>query len=185
MQSTVYINFEYFFNLIYQLLFNGGWRNLGMPVLVWLPVIKVIGITIGLIWLALIVYISLRLIELNKKKIIENITQPVVASKDYTEQFERVMKFIDSDNPSDWKLAIIEADTILDALVARMNYPGENLGERLKAIEASDFLTLNQAWEAHKVRNQIAHEPNHQLNKREARATIELYKQVFQEFDYI
>ncbi len=185
MQPTIYPNFEYFFNLIYQLLFNGGWRSLGAPVIAWLPIIKVVGVVIGLIWLALIIYIIFRLAALNRKKIIENLTERVVPSKDYTEQFERVMKFIDSDNPSDWKLAIIEADTILDSLVARMNYPGDNLGERLRAIEPSDFLTLNQAWEAHKMRNKIAHEPNFGLNKREARATIELYKQVFQEFDYI
>ncbi len=183
--TTIYPNFAYFFKLIYDLLFAGGWREVLGPVLVWLPVIKIGGVIIGLVFLALIIYILFRLAALNKQKIMENLTHPVVASKDYTAQFERVMKFIDSDNPSDWKLAIIEADTILDSLVARMNYPGENLGERLKAVEPSDFLTLNQAWEAHKMRNRIAHEPNFQLNKREARATIELYKQVFQEFDYI
>lgn len=185
MEPTIYLNFEYFFKLIYYFFIAGGWREMGGATLDWLPFVKVGGLVIGFIFLGLIIYILTRLAALKKQNIVEVLTEKVVASKDRTKEFERVIKFIDSDNPSDWKLAIIEADTILDSLVARMNYPGSNLGERLKMIEPSDFLTLNQAWEAHKVRNRIAHEPNFQLNKREARATIELYKQVFQEFDYI
>ena len=67
----------------------------------------------------------------------------------------------------------------------KLGYQGENLGERLKAIEPSDFITLQAAWDAHKVRNQIAHETNFQLSKREVRRVIGLYEQVFREFKYI
>lgn len=101
------------------------------------------------------------------------------------ERWEKVLKYLDSESESDWKLAIIEADTILDDLVESLNYPGENLGERLKNVEPSDFDTLQDAWEAHKVRNRIAHEADYRIGRRDARAVIERFRRVFEEFNYI
>jgi hypothetical protein len=102
-----------------------------------------------------------------------------------SQDWENIISALESDNPADWKLAIIEADTMLDAMVANIGYKGGNLGERLKMIEPSDFLTLNDAWEAHKVRNAIAHEGGYELNKRETQRVIGLYEKVFREFRYI
>ena len=97
-----------------------------------------------------------------------------------------VLESIESEKPNDWRQAIIEADIMLDELVTRMGYRGANLGERLKQIEKSDFTTLELAWEAHKVRNQIAHAgSNYVLTQRDARQTVDLYRQVFEEFFYI
>lgn len=101
------------------------------------------------------------------------------------ERWEKIKQKMDSENPSDWNLAIIEADKILDEMLVAMGYQGENLGERLKKVESSDFLTLNEAWEAHKVRNQIAHEDSFILTKREAKVAISHYESVFKEFNYI
>lgn len=100
-------------------------------------------------------------------------------------RWQRIIALSSSENPSDWRVAIIEADIILDDMVSRMGYPGKNLGERLKCIEPSDFLTLNDAWEAHKIRNMIAHGEGRTLTKREAKKAISLYEKVFKEFRYI
>jgi hypothetical protein len=71
-------------------------------------------------------------------------------------------------------------------MTKKMGYHGDTLGERLNSVEKSDFLTLNLAWEAHKVRNMIAHEgSNYLLTKREAKRVIDLYRQVFEEFEFI
>jgi hypothetical protein len=92
---------------------------------------------------------------------------------------------LSSTNPADWKVAILEADNLLDLMVTRMGYKGANLGERLKAIEPSDFNTLNEAWEAHKIRNKIAHESNYDLTFKEAQTAIAYYEKVFREFEFI
>jgi ribosomal protein L14E/L6E/L27E len=67
-----------------------------------------------------------------------------------------------------------------------MYLPGDTLGERLKAVEQSDFDTIDKAWEAHKVRNKLAHEGgDFILTQREAKRIIALYKDVFDEFRMI
>ncbi len=101
-------------------------------------------------------------------------------------RWQHVEQLIASTNPGDWRMAILEADSMLEEMTIAMNIPGDSLGERLKSIEPSDFLTLQNAWEAHKVRNQIAHQgTNFQLDHRTALATIKNFEVVFQEFRLI
>jgi hypothetical protein len=100
--------------------------------------------------------------------------------------WERIQEFINSGNPSDWRIAILEADTILGQILESMRLPGDSIGEKLKAVEKSDFVTLEQAWEAHKIRNAVAHQGGEFLiSEREAKRVIGLYEAVFREFDYI
>ena len=101
-------------------------------------------------------------------------------------KWEKIENHIESLNENDWKLAIIEADVILNEIINNLHLPGETMGEKMKAVEKSDFLTIDNAWEAHKIRNQIAHEgSDFILTQREARRVIELYRSVFEEFQII
>jgi len=101
-------------------------------------------------------------------------------------KWQLVEKHISSENPSDWKLAILEADIILNELLESMALPGESIGEKLKAVEKSDFTSIEEAWEAHKIRNAIAHEgSDFMITDREAKRVIGLYHTVFDEFDII
>lgn len=93
---------------------------------------------------------------------------------------------IASDHPNDWKLAIIEADIILDETLKNLGYAGISLGERLRGISPNQLNSLDSAWQAHKVRNQIAHEgADFVLTKRVAQDTIKQYKIVFAELGVI
>jgi hypothetical protein len=109
----------------------------------------------------------------------------------YDEQFrgvarstrlQDVLTHSSSDNPNDWKLAIIEADIILDDALKQKGYPGASLGERLKNVAPEQLNSLQDAWEAHKVRNRIAHDgADFVLTKRIAQETINRYQRVFSE----
>jgi hypothetical protein len=101
-------------------------------------------------------------------------------------RWDKVEEYMKSVNPSDWKIAILEADNILDEVVERMGYQGSTLGERMKMIEASDFPYLDEAWQAHKVRNSIAHKgTDYPLTRSEADQTIDIYHRVFRELGYL
>lgn len=97
-------------------------------------------------------------------------------------RLEDMFRHIDSDNPNDWKLAIIEADIILDEALKERGYAGQSLGERLRSISPSQLQSLDDAWQAHKVRNQVAHGgADFVLTKRLAEDTIKQYRRVFAE----
>ena len=97
-------------------------------------------------------------------------------------RIEDIFNHIASDNPNDWKLAIIEADIILDEELKKAGYGGTSLGERLKSISPAQLSSLDFAWQAHKVRNQIAHAgADFVLTHKMAEETIKQYKIVFDE----
>ncbi len=97
-------------------------------------------------------------------------------------RLDDVYKHISSPNPNDWKLAIIEADIVLDDTLKQRGYTGVSLGERLKSISPQQLATLNDAWEAHKIRNRIAHDgADFVLTQRIAEDTINRYRRVFAE----
>lgn len=127
-----------------------------------------------------------KLITLKTKELEKSVVKTITETETREElAWKKITNYLNSTNPSDWKLAILEADTLLDSMILGMGYKGENLGERLKTIEPSDFNTLNEAWEAHKVRNQIAHESSFELSHKEAVRVLTLFEKVFKEFGYI
>ena len=101
-------------------------------------------------------------------------------------KWEHVLHCSDSLNESDWRLAILESDIMLSDILDKLGLPGETMGDKLKAVEKSDFTTLDNAWEAHKIRNQIAHEgTSFMLSQHETKRVVALYRTVFEEFQII
>ena len=101
-------------------------------------------------------------------------------------RWDKVLNLVFSANSANWRLAVIEADSMLDALMDQMSFKGENLGEKLKNADRDRFYGLSLAWEAHAVRNKIAHEgSSFNLSGNEAKRVITLYEQIFREFGYI
>ena len=122
-------------------------------------------------------------LDISEQKVIKG-NNPV--DEVVNERWQKVLVHINSVNPSDWKLAILECDIMLSEILERMGYMQESIGEKLKSIEPSDFTNIEAAWEAHKIRNAIAHEGSDFLiNEREAKRVIGLYELVFREFEYI
>jgi hypothetical protein len=74
-----------------------------------------------------------------------------------------------------YKLAIIEADKLLDHVLKAYNFQGETIGDRLK-IASYRFPRLKKVMWAHRVRNQIVHEANYHVRHGETRLVLKLYK---------
>lgn len=80
---------------------------------------------------------------------------------------------------SEHKLAIIEADDLLSEILKRMGHQGETLGDRLQHLTSPQLSNLEQVREAHKVRNNIVHDPDYRLSLDQARKVLEIYEEAF------
>lgn len=88
--------------------------------------------------------------------------------------------------PKRWKEAIVAADDMLGELLTRLSYFGETTAEQLRHVPEAAFVTLPQAWEAHRIKNFVVQRSsNFILTQREAFRVMKLYEQVFEEFDFI
>ncbi len=154
---------------------------------------KVIAVVITAACLPWVIYSYKKLSEINKAEAKtfgaipkDSFLEEGRVAEKQNERWVRVMEHANSNNPSDWRLAIIEADVMLDELLRIKGFFGEGVGERLKSVGPGEIQNLEAAWEAHKVRNRIAHSgEDFQLSERETRHTIALFESVFLEFGVI
>ncbi len=98
----------------------------------------------------------------------------------------QTLHYVFSSSPGDWKLAIIEADSMLDSLMDQLGFHGESLGEKLRMANQENFKHLTKAWEVHNIRNRIAHEGvAFEISHHEAKRIIAIYENIFRDFAYI
>lgn len=190
-----YLNLEYFFRLIYGSQFTvstgttprvsffstfsewflHAWGIFGLA--------AVLSVLVGL---GVIVYSSVRMYQIKAREDHEKYSTvaPEVAekNKDHS-RWAHIKTLIESAQESDWRQAIIEADIMLEEVLNQAGYTGATVGDRLKTAQ---FPSINDAWEAHKVRNEIAHQGSaYHLDDSFAYRTIQKYERVFKEFGEI
>lgn len=121
---------------------------------------------------------------LNHREREKKIQEGDFASKN--ERWREILNYLFAYTQSDWKLGIMEADSMLEDMLEHLGFRGDNLGDKLKAADQTRFRNLPIAWEVHTVRNRIAHEGlAFEISHYEAKRVIALYEQIFREFGYI
>lgn len=76
-------------------------------------------------------------------------------------------------------LQIMEADKVLDLALRKLHYTG-TLGEKLKRA-GGRFSQANEVWQAHRIRNRIAHEMGATLHENERRKALRVFAQALRE----
>ncbi len=187
------LNIEYIFVKIFEILTKNPIDPSGVPstFLFLIETLAIVGMVVAVVLLVMLVYIRIRLIQVEhfgflakEEKEVAKRRQQEKAAKN--PRWEMILGLASSQNDSDWRRAILEADIILASLLKDKGYPGDTLGEQLKNANPLQFTTIDQAWEAHRMRNAIAHLGEaFPLSERDMRTTIDQYRRVFEEFDYI
>lgn len=108
-------------------------------------------------------------------------------AKEKLSQWQVVLDHVNSESPAEWKIAILEADDILDEILEDQGYVGETVAEKLKTMSRTKIASYDDIWEAHKVRNEIAHGGaiDMDLSKKMARDTIAKFGNAFKELGYL
>jgi hypothetical protein len=91
------------------------------------------------------------------------------------ELWNNVELLMADEREASWAKAVFEADKLLDYTMTLKRVPGNNLGERLKNGRYL-FSNVQAAWDGHKLRNQLAHEVDIKLVRRDAERAVSLLK---------
>ncbi len=101
-------------------------------------------------------------------------------------RWELIENLVTSTSEADWRVAIIEADVLMEEALEHGGFTGGGVGEMLTNAGPKSFSSYQFAWDAHKVRNDIAHEgSNYALAKEDVIRTIGMYRAVLEEFGII
>lgn len=185
-----YLNIEYIFSQVRE------WLNLILSYVLDGETWDLIGLISGLLsvfCIAIITYTLIRTRELRQDER-ERIDQAIADALYKKKQKEKsadprwhyVLSLVESLNPSDWRVAVIEADTMMEEFLRDKNFVGESLSELLKDAQGGGVQYVDDAWKAHLIRNQIAHEgSDFAFNQNEARRAIKMYENFFEELGVI
>ena len=150
----------------------------------------IISIMLSLIFGAAIVYNLIRVVQIRRAEYRHfEAMQHTVAAHDIPKthlRWNRILEQTHGENEQGWRLAILEADIMLNELLDLQGYRGETMSDKLRQVDKSKFNTIDLAWEGHRMRNRVAHEgAAHHLSGRETQRIIDLYEKVFKEFKFI
>lgn len=190
-----FLNLEYFFRLLYEsrLAFLGEGIEPGTALanfLLWIQhvwgVLGLVSFIFSLVAFVILAYSTVRLQQLREAEEHARWSDldPVVEEKrkDHS-RWAHIQSLIESAQESDWRQAIIEADIMLEEVLRQAGYPGTTVGDRLKVAR---FESIQDAWEAHGIRNDIAHQGSaYHVDDNIAYRTIKKYEKVFKEFGEI
>ncbi len=188
--DPTYLNMEYVFDKI---------TSYGQPFLdaitnpnTW-STIGVISALISILALVIIIFSIVRMYEIqvfDKEEIEHEINHALAKDKerdrDLNPQWKYILTLIESPNESDWRVSIIEADTMMEEALKERGLVGNNMSELLEEAKSNGYPSVQSAWDAHLIRNKIAHEgQNFSISQVEGRRVIKLYQNVFEDLEVI
>lgn len=96
-------------------------------------------------------------------------------------RWEEIRKLANSNNPSEWNMAILRADALVGEVLQSLGYQGTTVAERLKVVDPTKMPSLERIWSAHRLRNMIAHDPLEQHTKETIINALRSYEQALRE----
>ncbi|MBN2197876.1 hypothetical protein JW698_01625 [Candidatus Wolfebacteria bacterium] len=99
--------------------------------------------------------------------------------------WDQIQKRLESKKADQLKIAVIEADNILNNFLREAGYKGKNLEERLLKITSVELCNIEELKQVHKTRKKIDTEPEFFLNYGEAKTIVDIYKKALQDLNLI
>lgn len=106
---------------------------------------------------------------------------PAPPEEEAQRQWGHIRDLANSQNPSDWNMAVLRADALLDDILKHLGYEGETMAERLKIVDPTKLSSLDSVWSAHRLRNMIAHDPLEQHTRETIIHALRSYDQALRD----
>ncbi len=148
---------------------------------------------VSIFFIAIIIFSLVRMREIQiheKHELDHEIKEALLRDKETLRnenpRWHYILTLVESPNESDWRVAIIEADTMLDEVLSNKGMEGDTLSEKLEQAKSNGYASIQNAWDAHLVRNKIAHQGSEfALSQVEGRRVIKMYQSFFEELEVI
>lgn len=184
--TPAYLNIEYVFSNIINAL-KPIWDFLTDPQ-TW-STLGILSASITIVCLGVIIFSLVRLVEIqiyDREEIEHEIHKAMLRQKERDRnanpRWHYVQTLIESPNESDWRVAIIEADSLMEEVLKEKGIVGSTVSELLEGAKDSGYRSIQDAWDAHLVRNQIAHQgSDFPISQVEGRRIIKMFQNFFEE----
>lgn len=147
-----------------------------------------IGIYVLVVFVDLVLMLAQRGIGGNVRQILYGMNLPpeiTTKKAKMKARWDKIKKRLESGNEADYKVAIIEADSVIDDLIRRIGYKGENMMERINNIPIGQLDKVDEIKEAHEIRNRVIHEEKFRVNRKTAEEVFTKYEHFLRHFEVL
>ena len=110
---------------------------------------------------------------------------PTIHREVYRARWFEILIKLESEDEKQLKLALIEADKLVDDILKDIGIKGKHLADKLSKIHPEGLESLNDLLEAHRTRNDLLSVPDFALSKEEITETLKLYENFLKEIGVI
>ncbi len=100
-------------------------------------------------------------------------------------KWKKIKKRLERGIEAEDKLAILEADSLLEEFLKKEGYPGETLDEKLEKLTKEIISNIEELREVRKVRMAIIEDPSYKLSHEEALRVISVYEKALKDLQAI
>ncbi len=100
---------------------------------------------------------------------------------DLSKEWKDVVKHAKGEKEAERKMAVIEADDMVDSVLLKIGYSGETLLDKLAKLNKEIIPNIEEVKEAHRKRRDIAYDPNKSISREEAEEIVSVYEEVFKD----
>jgi hypothetical protein len=97
------------------------------------------------------------------------------------QRWQSIVRRTAGDSPDSLRIAVIEADSLVNDFLKQVGYEGEHMADRLSSLDPEEVTTLPRLWHAHRVRNDLVHTPGFYLDPGEAKDMLGTYEDFLKE----
>jgi hypothetical protein len=140
-----------------------------------LTLLKVIGLTLAIIAFIFLIYRAYKAVATFFKSREYDLDKTGIKNR-----WQEIEFMLDRPGEMNYKLAVMEADKLLDYVLKSMSMAGKDMGERIR-FASFKFGRLRKVWWAHVLRNQLVHEATFSLDHATAKRAIKTFKRALEE----
>ena len=104
--------------------------------------------------------------------------------KEIQSRWKEIEDLMEQKTDMSYRLAIIEADKLLDHTLKALGFAGSDMGQRLRSATYRHE-KLRKAWYGHKLRNQIVHEASFQVTYWQAKDAMKSFYTALKELNVL
>ncbi|HBI17464.1 MAG: hypothetical protein UR60_C0038G0011 [Candidatus Moranbacteria bacterium GW2011_GWF2_34_56] len=145
----------------------------------------ILAIYVIVLFVDMVLLLALRGLGGDIKNTLKGANMPLVSKKKIQKQWEYIESRLKLDNDQQDKLAILEADKLVDQILFDIGYKGSNMKERLESADSNQIEELDLLIEAHEIRNKIINDGKFYLNKEEVRRVMNIYREFLENLEII
>jgi hypothetical protein len=91
---------------------------------------------------------------------------------------------LDRSNVASFSMCVLNADKLVDQALRERGIKGQTMADRMKTM-SGNFSNRNAIWQAHKLRNHIAHDTDSKVTYDSARSALSGFKQALKDLGAI